>query len=97
MSKSTYSFQIDDNIKTQFDDLCASIGTSAETAFIFFAETAVRDNKIPVEIKKSRKETLEEFGKIFYEIRRQAKENGTMGISLEEINEEIRKARYGED
>lgn len=97
MSKSTYSFQIDDNIKTQFDDLCASNGMNAETAFIFFAETAVRNRKIPVEINKTRKETLEEFGKIFYEIRRQAKENGTMGMSLDEINEEIRKARYGED
>lgn len=98
MSKSTYSFQIDDNIKTQFDELCEEFGMDGATAFNIFAKAVVRKQKIPFDIGKDEDEfSLEEGRKVFNEIRRIAKENGTMGMSLEEINEEIRKARYGED
>ncbi len=98
MSKSTYSFQIDDDIKTRFDDLCEEFGMDGATAFNVFARAVIREQRIPFPIRSDEDQfSLEEGRKAFYEIRREAKENGTMGMSLEEINEEIRKARYGED
>ena len=40
-------------------------------------------------------EVMERGRKAFYEMRRIAAENGAAGMSLEEINEEIRLAREG--
>ena len=41
-------------------------------------------------------EVMERGRKAFYEMRKTAAENGTAGMSLDEINEEIRLARRGE-
>lgn len=44
-------------------------------------------------IDKRNDVTLEDAKNDFYAIREEAKRNGTMGMSLDEINEEIRLAR----
>lgn len=41
-------------------------------------------------------DVMERGRKAFYEMRKIAAENGTAGMSLDEINEEIRLARRGE-
>lgn len=98
MNKLTYSFQMDEDIKMKFDNLCENFGMDAATAFNIFANAVVREQRIPFEIGMHKKElTLEDGRKAFYELRRQAKENGLQSWTLDDINEEIRKTRYGED
>ena len=57
-------------------------------------KTVVRQRRIPFQIEADPVDDVMERGrKAFYEMRRIAAENGTAGMSLEEINEEIRLAR----
>ena len=96
MRKLTCTFEMDEYIKARFDELCEDFGMEPATAFNIFAKAVVREGKIPFEIG-IRKNTLEEGRKAFYRLRRQAKANGLQDMTLDEINEEIRKARYGEE
>ena len=96
MSMLTFSVRMDENLKRQFDELCENFGMNATTAFNVFARAVVRERKIPFEICSPEKEpTLADGRQAFYELRRQAKENGLQDMPLDEINEEVRKARYG--
>lgn len=98
MSKSTYSFEIDDNIKARFDELCEEFGMDGSTAFNIFARAVIREQRIPFQIRSDEDEySLEEGRKAFYEIRREIKKNGLQDMPLDEINEEIWKARRGID
>lgn len=96
MSMLTFSVRMDENLKRQFDELCENFGMNATTAFNVFARAVVRERKIPFEICSPEKEsTLADGRQAFYELRRQAEENGLQDMPLDEINGEIRKARYG--
>ena len=64
----------------------------------FLARAVVRERRIPFEIiapqkKLTRSDGLQAFGNL----RSEAKQNGIQDLSLDEINEEIRQARYGEN
>lgn len=98
MAQSTFSVRMDENLKKQFDSLCADFGMNATTAFNVFARAVVRERKIPFEIASSEPEiTREKAMQAFMDLRSQAKKNGVQGITLEEINEEISKTRAGEE
>ncbi|MCD8089518.1 MAG: type II toxin-antitoxin system RelB/DinJ family antitoxin [Clostridiales bacterium] len=58
--QSTFSIRMDENLKKQFDLLCADLGMNATTAFNIFARTVVREKKIPFEISACPKP--QEFG-----------------------------------
>lgn len=74
------------------------ISNTATTAFNIFARAVVREKKIPFEIQASSAFTDREQGRnAFMALRQEAKQNGIQDMSLDEINAEIRKARYGED
>lgn len=101
MATVTFSVRMDENLKRQFDALCEDFGMTASTALNVFAKAVVRKRKIPFEIEAGEED---EEAKIradamaaFEELRRQAAINFPNGMSLEEINEEIRKARNGEE
>ena len=97
MAQATFSVRMDEGLKNEFDALCADFGMSMSTAFNVFARAVVRERKIPFEIASPSPERTRLSGmQAFYALRAQAKENGIQDMSLEEINEEIRKARYGE-
>ncbi len=97
MAVSTFSIRMDENLKKQFDALCSDFGMNATTAFNVFARAVVRERKIPFSIEAS-DEGIKEAGRYaFLSLREQAKQNGVQGMSLDEINDEIRKSRYGED
>lgn len=88
---------MDADLKAEFDKLCDEFGMSANTAFNIYVKAVVRQRRIPFQIEADPiDEVMERGRKAFYEMRRQAAENGTAGMSLEEINEEIRLARRGE-
>ena len=97
MRQTATTIRMDADLKAEFDKLCDEFGMSANTAFNIYVKAVVRQRRIPFQIEADPiDEVMERGRKAFYEMRRQAAENGTAGMSLEEINEEIRLARRGE-
>ena len=96
MRQTATTIRLDAELKAEFDKLCEEFGMSANTAFNIYVKTVVRQRRIPFQIQVDPiDEVMERGRKAFYEMRRIAAENGTAGMSLEEINEEIRLAREG--
>ena len=81
---------MDSNLKKAFDSICKELGMSSNTAITIFAETVVRERRIPFEIRSDSKGI-----NALKALRAAAKENGIQDMSLDEINEEIRLAREG--
>ena len=96
MAQATFSVRMDEGLKREFDSLCADFGMNATTAFNVFARAVVRERRIPFEIQASNDVTLNKGMNAFMALRAEAKKNGVRDMTLDEINEEIRKARYGE-
>ena len=97
MSQSTFSVRMEENLKTQFEDLCDSFGMNMNTAFNVFARAVVRERRIPFEIYEGKKEVTREGALAAFDvIRAKAIKDGIADMSLEEINTEIAKARHGE-
>ncbi len=97
MAQATFSVRMDETLKKQFDTLCSDFGMTASTAINVFARAVVRERRIPFEITAPEPEiTREKALQAFMSVRKQAEKNFPQGMNLEEINEEIRKARYGE-
>lgn len=97
MAQATFSVRMDETLKKQFDNLCSEFGMNATTAFNVFARAVVRERKIPFEIKASSDVSRASGMQAFMALREEAKANGVQDMSLDEINEEIRQARYGGD
>lgn len=96
MRQTATTIRLDADLKAEFDKLCEEFGMSANTAFNIYVKTVVRQRRIPFLIETDPIDEVTERGRrAFWEIRRMAAENGTAGMSLEEINEEIRLARLG--
>ncbi len=87
MALATFSVRMDENLKRQFDTLCAEFGMNATTAFTVFARAVVREQKIPFEIKASKETALKTGRAAFASLREQAKENGVTDMSLDEIED----------
>lgn len=96
MAQATFSVRMDETLKRQFDDLCAEFGMNATTAFNVFARAVVRERKIPFEIQAGNDVNRAMGMQAFMDLRAEAKQNGVQDMSLDDINEEIRQARYGE-
>jgi len=96
MAQTAMTIRMDNDLKVQFDALCDEFGMSTNTAFNIFARAVVRKRRIPFVIEAPAKDDVANKGKAaFDELRRIAAENGLAGMSLEEINEEIRQVREG--
>jgi DNA-damage-inducible protein J len=96
MAQTAMTIRMDSDLKAQFDALCNEFGMSTNTAFNTFARTVVRKRRIPFPIEAPAKDDVVNKGKAaFDEMRRIAAENGLSGMTLDEINEEIRLAREG--
>ena len=97
MAQATFSIRMEETLKKQFDNLCSEFGMNATTAFNVFARAVVRERKIPFEIQASSDVSRASGMQAFMALREEAKANGVQDMSLDEINEEIRQARYGGD
>ena len=97
MAQATFSIRMDETLKKQFDNLCSEFGMNATTAFNVFARAVVRERKIPFEIQASSDVSRASGMQAVMALREEAKANGVQDMSLDEINEEIRQARYGGD
>ena len=91
MSQSTYSIRMDSELKKDFDSICEDFGMSSTTAINIFAKAVVRERRIPFEIRSDSNRGMEAFDAL----RAVAKKNGMQDMSLDEINEEIRRTREG--
>ena len=96
MGQIATTIRMDAKLKAEFDKLCEEFGMSANTAFNIYVKTVIRQRRIPFAIEADPIDDVMERGRKAFEMRRIAAENGTAGMSLEEINEEIRLARRGE-
>ncbi|MBR3622944.1 MAG: type II toxin-antitoxin system RelB/DinJ family antitoxin [Selenomonadaceae bacterium] len=95
MSQATFSIRMDDALKKQFDTLCGDFGMTVSTAINVFARAVVRERRIPFEISSPAKPEITREGAIraFNRLRSSAKTNGLQGMTLKDINEEIRLTR----
>lgn len=96
MAQATFSVRMDENLKNDFDMLCTDFGMSMTTAINVFARAVVRQRRIPFEIAAEPAITRDGARQAFDALRASAKANGLQDLPLDEINEEIRHARYGE-
>lgn len=98
MSQATFSVRMDETLKRQFDSLCADFGMNASTAINVFARAVVRERKIPFEIASEKQDVSREKAmQAFMMIRNQAAKDFPNGMGIDEIDEEIRKVRNGEE
>ena len=97
MRQTATTIRLDADLKAEFDKLCEEFGMSANTAFNIYVKTVVRQRRIPFQIETDQIDEVTERGRrAFWALREEAKKNGLTGMTLEEINEEIRAARRGE-
>ena len=90
MAQVSMTVRMDSQLKQSFDRLCSEFGMSANTAMNIFANAVVITRSIPFQIKAPQEGYMDGLT-AFYALRDEAKANGVQDMSLEEINEEIRK------
>ena len=94
MAQTSMTFRVDDSLKKNFDKLCEEFGLTSTAALTVFMKAVVRERKIPFEVKTESAEEVRSRGlRAFWALREEAKKNGLTGMTLEEINEEIRLSR----
>ena len=93
MAQTAFTVRMDADVKKRFDELCKDFGMSSNTAFNMFARAVIKSERIPFDIKSEEQALVERARRATEQIRAQAILNGTANMSMEEINEEIRKAR----
>ncbi|HQA87868.1 MAG TPA: type II toxin-antitoxin system RelB/DinJ family antitoxin [Candidatus Dojkabacteria bacterium] len=96
MAQATFSVRMDAILKREFEELCNEFGMNMSTAINVFARAVVREKKIPFEIAAPKELTRESLMSSFLEERERLGKTETSDISMDEIDEEIRKARFGE-
>ena len=89
MAQTAMTVRVDNNVKKQFDALCEQFGMSVNAAVNVFINAVVRTRSIPFEI--SAKE--DQAGQRALEAFLSADRSDRPEMTLDEINEEIRKAR----
>lgn len=94
MSQSTISIRVDSSIKEKFDNLCNAFGLTTTSAFYIFMKAVIRERRIPFEIRAENEVQLRNDAlTAFNESRTAAAENGLTGLTLEDINTEIKSIR----
>ena len=90
MTQVSMTVRMDSQLKSMFDKLCAEFGMSANTAMNVFAKAVVQRRRIPFDIQADEKN---DGYKAFKDLRRMAEAGKFPDLTMEEIDEEIRKAR----
>lgn len=92
MPQSAMTVRLDSQMKSRFDELCATFGMSANTAINVFVNAVVRTKSIPFSITTEKETDGEKAWKAFQHVRQSIDPNEPE-MTLDEINEEIRLAR----
>lgn len=99
MPQSAMTVRLDSQMKSRFDELCATFGMSANTAINVFVNAVVRTKSIPFSIttgkEKEKEESTSASKKMlaWYENHLNSLDPNEPEMTLDEINEEIRLAR----
>lgn len=93
MGQMAFTVRMDSDIKKRFDELCKDFGMSANTAFNIFARAVIKQERIPFEVESERQSRIAKSLAAFESLRADAIANGTAGMSMDEIDEEIRLYR----
>ena len=96
MATVAISIRMDENLKNRFECTCESFGISMTAAINLFATAVVNERRIPFEIKAP-PITREEAMNNVEVLRTQALSKNPDGLTVDEINEEIDKARMQRD
>ena len=97
MSQAVMTVRIEPDKKKKFEMLCKDFGMSANTAFTVFVNSVIRNQSIPFAIStKKEEDTVTVRGmRAFEALRNNAKKSGATGMSLKDINKEIKAEREG--
>ena len=90
MAQTAITVRLDNRVKTQFDALCEQFGMSANAAINVFVNAVVRERAIPFTIKANEEDIVRQRA---LEAFHSADRSDRPELTLDEINEEIRKAR----
>lgn len=95
MAQQAMTIRLDSEIKNKFDTLCEQFGMSANTAINIFVNAVVRSKSIPFSISVSEQSisTQDRAKQAFKSIRKKAESSKDPEMTLEDINDEIRKIR----
>lgn len=85
--------RMDEGLKASFDSLCAQMGMSANKAMNSLAQFFIITKKMPIEDTTANPQAYLRGLEAFYALRAEARKNELTGMTLDEINEEIRLAR----
>ena len=89
MAQTAMTVRVDNNIKMQFDSLCEQFGMSANAAVNIFINAVVRARAIPFKISVKEEDPVRQaLLDALY-----APHPETPELTMEEIDDEIRKAR----
>lgn len=95
MSQTAFTVRMDADVKKRFDELCRDFGMSANTAFNIFARAVIRQERIPFDVESERQAAISKGRAALERIREKAAASGVADLTMEEIDEEIRKSRRG--
>lgn len=93
MGQTAFTVRMDTEVKKKFDELCKDFGMSANTAFNMFARAVIKQERIPFNVESENQAKLQRAWEAIERMRASAIANGIADMSMEEIDEEIKKTR----
>ena len=93
MAQTAFTVRMDSDVKKRFDELCKDFGMSSNTAFNMFARAVIKSERIPFDVESEERAFIEKMRRLTEKARMNAIANGTADMTMEEIDEEIRKVR----
>ena len=90
MAQTNVNIRMDENLKQEFDWLCAELGLNMTTAFNLFARTVVRQHKIPFEIALNHPVPNAETLEAMEEVKRM-KKNPSLGKSYTDVDQMMKE------
>lgn len=94
MNQSAITIRVETTLKKNFETLCEEFGLSVTAAINIFMKAVVRERKIPFEIQSQNREEIGKKGlEALREMQRIVAESDEPEMSLEEINDFIKKVR----
>lgn len=97
MANALIQLRIDEQLKTEATDIYEKLGLDLSTAIRIFLTRSVQEQGIPFDMTlKSTHYKAEAAVRAMREISKEAENNGTADMTLDEINAEINAVRNGE-
>ena len=90
-----FSIRMDSETKREFDSICNQMGITSAAAFNMFAKQVVLEGGLPFRPTTRLGPEKKGLAEAFEALRKDAEKNGTIGMSMDEINAEIDLYRKG--